>query len=94
MLPFDRLRAQLKLFYNIEIEIRRFEFSVEANLYRKYLFCSARSSDVAQALAFSLLAVREPILTSCPSWVNFVPMAFPTVPVPSTAIFILGFLKG
>jgi hypothetical protein len=39
--------------------------------------------------AFSLLAVREPIITSCPRDINLVPMVLPTTPVPRTAIFMV-----
>src|SRR5258708_2790832 len=38
--------------------------------------------------ALSLFAVREPIFTACPSFMNFVPSASPTIPVPSIPIFI------
>lgn len=42
----------------------------------------------AHALAFSLPALREPILTSCPIETSLVPMASPTLPVPKTPTFI------
>src|SRR4029453_1820052 len=62
---------------------------------------AARSSNVAvwarspnedaHFCALSFLALREPIVTSCPFWTSFVPSALPTMPVPRTAIFICGF---
>ena len=41
-----------------------------------------------QAAAFSLLAEREPIFTSCPSATSLLPIVSPTIPVPRTAIFM------
>src|SRR5215471_19280789 len=55
----------------------------------------ARSpNDDAHFRAASLLAVRDPIVTSCPFWTSFVPSALPTMPVPSTAIFMCSFSFG
>jgi hypothetical protein len=50
----------------------------------------ARSpNDDAHFRAASLLAVRDPIVTSCPFWTSLVPSAFPTMPVPRIPIFII-----
>src|SRR5262249_21338661 len=49
----------------------------------------ARSpASAAHATAFSLPAWRDPIITSWPSSTSFVASAWPTIPVPSTAILI------
>jgi hypothetical protein len=37
----------------------------------------------------ALLDVRDPILTSFPSFASFVPIALPTIPVPKIAIFMI-----
>jgi hypothetical protein len=42
--------------------------------------------------ALSLLAVRDPIFTWCPSCANFLPSVSPTMPVPKIPIFIASFL--
>jgi len=39
---------------------------------------------VTHSAAFSLPAVRDPIITSCPMATSFVAIALPTIPVPST----------
>ena len=57
----------------------------------KVPFDASEPFRAVHAMAFSLPAVREPILTLCPSDTNFVPKALPTIPVPRIAIFFMTF---
>jgi len=45
-------------------------------------------AEETQAAAFSLVALREPILTSCPSDTSLPAIADPTIPDPSTPNFM------
>src|SRR5262249_35005660 len=49
-------------------------------------------ADLAHAAAFSLSRVLDPIMTSCPCSASLPPIAWPTIPVPKTPIFIPTYL--
>src|SRR5215472_5964118 len=55
----------------------------------KFPVCARAPARFAQPTAFGFLASREPIITSCPSATSFEAIASPTIPVPSTPIFIV-----